>query len=315
MDATLASRWSAAIFARNEGPVIARCIQALEKAGRGAELHITVLLNGTTDGSTAEAQAALRRSGLNGRIYTIAEGDKANAFNQFIHGLRPPAATYFFIDGYAAVAPDALGRLDAALTAAPHAQAAAAVPSTGRSAAQLTEAMQRQPGLHGSLFALRGTFVDRLAALGLRLPLGLYRGDGLIGSFVLHDLDAAGGGWHGERLAVEPRATWAAPSLQPWRLRDLRRHWRRLVQQGRGRLQWSAVRETIYPAGFTALPQDADAQVLRWIAAGRGRRPSFWRDPFAALALAQMRSASPRRDLTPRLIAECVTHEWRALCV
>lgn len=295
-------RWCAVVFARNEAAAIADCLRALARAGHGADLEVSLVLNGSTDASAAIAAEALRETGQRGRVWTIAEPDKANAINQFIHALRPPAETCFFVDAYAAVAPDALAWLHAALAAHPRAQAAAALPSTGRSARRLRRAMLREPGLHGSLFALRGAFLDRMAAQGLRLPLGFYRGDGLIGSLVMHDLDATGGGWRTERLVLEPRATWRVTPGRPWRPADLRRHWRRLVQQGRARLQWPAIRAAIYRGGFTALPADADAHVLRWIEAAPPR--GLWRDPFAALALARMRAALPRQDLTARLLLE-----------
>jgi glycosyltransferase involved in cell wall biosynthesis len=296
-------RWCAVVFARNEAAGIGACLRALARAGHGAELEVCVVLNGSTDASAAVAAEALRETRQRGRIWSIAEGDKANAINQFIHHLRPPAETCFFVDAYAAVAPDALAWLHAALAANPGAQAAAALPTRGLSARRLRRAMRRQPGLHGSLFALRGGFLDRMAAQGLRLPLGFYRGDGLIGSLVLHDLDAMGGGWREERLVLEPRATWRVTPGRPWRLADLQRHWRRLIQQGRARLQWPAVRAAIYPGGFTALPDDADAHVLRWVAQ-TAQAPRLWRDPFAAMALARMRGAPPRQDLTPRLLLE-----------
>lgn len=296
-------QWAAVVFARNEAGSIAGCIAALAAAGRGvADLDIAIILNGTGDDSAGRAAAALRAAGRPGRIWAIEEGCKANAFNQYVHRLRPAARTYFFIDGYAAVAEDALRRLAAALDAAPMAQAAAATPSTGRSAARLRAHMIREPGLHGSLFALRGTFVQRIAQAGFRLPLRMYRGDGLIGSMVLHDLDTADGGWRPERIVVEPGATWRAPDLRPWRARDLRRHWNRLVQQARGRLQWGAVRAAIYPGGYAALPADADDSALRWMAAAPGRQPAFWRDPMGALAMARMRAQPSAGRLSPELL-------------
>lgn len=298
-------RWSALVCARNEQRRIGACLHALAQAAAQNHLHVTVLLNGSTDDTAREAMRSLRDSGLRGRIYAIGQGDKANAFNQFIHRLRPAASTYFFVDGYAAVAPDALARLDAALAQNSIARAAAAVPGTGRSAAALRRQMVAEPGLHGSLFALSGRFVERIAGLGLRLPVGLYRGDGLVGSMVLHDLDAGGGGWEPQRIVVEPAATFHAPAWQPWRPHDLWRHFGRLVQQGRGRLQGQALRAVLYPGGFTALPEDADAHALLWIdAAPAARRPRPWRDPFAALAFMRMRKPKPQVDLMPRLLWE-----------
>ena len=299
-------RWSATVFARNEAASLHGCLRALERAGTGADLHVTVLLNGSTDGSAVIAGRAMRDAGLRGGVWDVAHGDKANAFNQFVHRLRPRADIHFFVDGYAAVAPDALHRLAGRLRETPQAQAAAAVPSVGRSAARLRAGMIEAPGLHGSLFALRETFVARIAAAQLRLPIGFYRGDGLIGSFVLHDLDAASGGWIGSRIVVDADATWTMATPRGAHWRDAKRHWNRLVQQGRGRLQWAAIRDAIYPGGFGALPCDADSATLAWIAAApAARRPSLWRDPFAALAASRMAAAPSGEALLPRLISTC----------
>jgi hypothetical protein len=300
-----ATGWSIAVFGRNEAASIGDCLRAIARAGQGHAPHVTVLLNGTTDGSTALAAQAMRAEGLGGCVYDIPHGDKSHAMNLFLHELRPPAETYFCVDAYARVRPDALRHLAARLAAQPRALAAAAVPSTGRSAPALRRMMLEQSGLHGSLFALRAGFVDRLVAAGLRLPVGLYRGDGMLGAFVLHDLDAAQGGWDTGRIAVAPEASWTTPDWQPWRWRDLRRHLRRLVQQGRGRLESAAMRSIIYERGFAGLPSQADAMVLGWIGADpAARTPSLRRDPFARLALARLRqSAPPSADaLRPRLV-------------
>jgi len=308
-----ANTLSVAVFARDEADRIGPCLQALAVAHAHAPawpmgapaLHVTVLLNGTRDDSERRAAAALTETGLPGRIYAIAHGDKANAINQFLHRLRPPAGTYVFMDGYAAVCADALGLLSRRLAAQPLAHAAAAMPSNGRSAAVMRRDMIAHPGLHGSLFALRGCFVERLVAAGLRLPLGLYRGDGLLGSMVNHDLDAAGGGWLPHRVALEPQASWQAPQWQPWRLRDASRHFHRLVRQGRSRLEWAALREVIYRDGFAGLPAEANAMVLEWLARDpASRKPRFWRDPFAAIALRTMLHAAPPppEALLPRMV-------------
>ena len=295
----MSAPWSAAIFARDEAPSLRACLLALARAAGDQALHVTVLLNGSRDGSAAQAVAALRESGLPGAVHAIAHADKSNAINQYLHRLHPNAETCFCLDGYVAIAPDALRLLADCLAQHPAANAAAAVPREGRSAAGLRAAMREAPGLHGSLFALRGDFVARLVAFGLRLPVGFYRGDGLLGSFALHDLDATAGGWDGRRIAVAPGASWSVPRRQ-----GLLRQWRRRMQQGRGRLQWPAIRAAIYPGGFAALPADADRATLAWIAADPGRRPSPLRDPFAALALARMKPGPTGAALLPALFYE-----------
>ena len=303
--------WEVAVSAHNEAAHLPACLRALALAGQGHRMAVTVLLNGSTDRSPEVAMAAMREAGLRGRVVRIPHADKSNAFNQYAYRLRGRAPVQVFVDAYATVAPDALALLAAALRDAPAAQAAAAVPSSGPSAPALRAQMIEMPGLHGSLFALRGAFLDRFVAAGLRLPLGLYRGDGLLSSLVLHDLDALGGDWQHERIVVEPRATWTAPVVRPWRWRDARRQARRLVQQARGRLQWPVVKDRIYDraaaAGFAALPPQADEAALAWIAADPARRPSWWKDPFGALAVRRMRAAPAapaERDLLPQVLME-----------
>nr|WP_314071103.1 hypothetical protein [uncultured Roseococcus sp.] len=306
-EATEAGLCAVAVFARNEAERIGPCLRALARCEAAPRLHVTLLLNGTTDGSAAVAERVMEKEGLAGAIYDIAYGDKSHAMNLFLHQLRPSAAHYAMIDGYAEVEPPALDRLAAALRRRPDALAAAAVPRTGRSAVALRQQMLDYPGLHGSLFMLRGEFVERLVAAGIRLPRNLYRGDGLIGSLVMHDLDALGGGWVTERVVVEGEASWTVPPAAPWRCRDVRRVARRMLQQGRGRLQTAALRELIYAGGFPSLPEDADRMVLDWIAADpEARTPALQRDPFARLALALMRQARPEplpSELEPRLLA------------
>ncbi|TCH96301.1 hypothetical protein EJV46_20175 [Roseococcus sp. SYP-B2431] len=298
--------WSVAVFARNEAERIGHCLRALARCEDAARLHVTVLLNGTTDGSAAIAASALREARLPGALYDIPHGDKSHAVNLFLHRLRPAAGLYLMMDGYVEIRPDAPRLLARRLARRPDALAAAAVPSTGRSAAALRRSMMEHPGLHGSLFALRGGFVERLARAGLRLPRGLYRGDGLLGSMVLHDLDALGGGWIGSRIAVEPGASWANPPSHLWRWRDLRRHGRRMMQQARGRLQNAALRSALYAGGFAGLPEDADRMLLDWIAADpAARAPRPWKDPLACLALARIRQSGPGpspEGLEPRLL-------------
>jgi glycosyltransferase involved in cell wall biosynthesis len=297
-----------AISAHNEAEHLGNCLRALAVAGRDLRMDVTVLLNGSTDRSPEVATATMRETGLAGKVCRIPYADKSNAFNQYAYRLRVPAPVHVFVDAYASVAPDALLLLMQALQNAPAANAAAAVPSSGRSAAMLREQMLQVPALHGSLFALREGFLDRMTRLGLRLPLNFYRGDGLLSSLVLHDLDALNGGWQHHRLVVEPRATWTVPETQLWRSRDARRQWRRRVQQARGHLQWYPVKAAIYDAGFAALPSQADQATLAWLnAMPAARHPRWWRDPFAMLAIRRMRAqppAPPQQDLLPHTLMQ-----------
>ncbi len=287
--------WSVSIYGRNEAATIGDCLTSVLAAAGGRSLHVAVMLNGCTDRS-AQIAAATARGAAEVDIYTIAHADKSNAWNQFVHRLRPPARTYFFVDAYAAVAPQSFSALARALAEAPGANAAAALPSSGRSAPALREAMLRNGGLHGSLFALSSRFLDRLTQTGWRLPVGLYRGDGLINSMAVHDLGATTP-WQSARVVSSPEATWRTRPQRPFRPADAVRHLRRRVRQARGRMEVAAIQDIIYRAepegGFGALPNWADAMLLDWIAADPARRPTWRSNFFGMLAARNLRRTPP----------------------
>ena len=284
--------WSVAVFARNSANELLPCLEGLAVAAAGRRARITVLLNDTTDHSADVVRGFARDASVEVDVQQITFGDKSNAWNQFIHAVRPEAQTYFFVDSYAVPAAGALAALDQALQDAPWANAAAAVPSSGRSAAATRASMMRTPALHGSLFALRGGFVRRLAASGLRLPAGLYRGDGLIGSFVVNDLDGRTFAWNLKLISVAPDATWTVTPVsklrRPWQI------WSRLQRQARGLMEDQAIKELTYHKGFERLPRYADAMIESWMAADPAtRRPSWRRNPLGWLAA---RKLQPHRE-------------------
>jgi hypothetical protein len=281
---------SIAVFARNEAASLPGCLAALDAALEGLEASITVVLNGTTDGSAAAVAgfAAASRHPL--RLFDISFADKSNAWNQYVHALAPPAALHVFVDASATVTPGAIRALAAALAENPFAQAAAALPSCGRSAPAQRAQMRRSPSLHGSLHALRGDFLARIRAAGIRLPVGLYRGDGLIGSLVVHDLDALATPWNTDRIALAEEATWRVAPLSPLRPRDLRRLWNRRIQQARGHFEDLALKECIYTDNFTGLPLFADRMVAVWLK----RNPEAVSGRAIFPRLARTRLANPR---------------------
>jgi hypothetical protein len=295
--------WSVSVYARNESATLAHCLRNIVRAVGERQAHITVMLNGVTDDSCEVAAAAARSSPVPIAIYAIAFGDKANALNQFIHRVRPEADVYFFVDGYAMVDPAAFAELEKCLKEYPAANGAAAVPSTGRSAAALRTRMLAEGGIHGSLFALRGRFLDRLTAKGLKLPIGLYYGDGYLNSLASHDLDSSSP-WRPSLVPAAIRATWTMRPLSPFRWQDLKRQWNRMIRVRRGRFETAAIKKVIYPGGFQAMPAFSSTLLLDWFSANPERRPSLWRDPFGWLATRQLRHPTLPKDdiLLPRLL-------------
>ncbi|WP_165982286.1 glycosyltransferase family A protein [Dankookia rubra] len=293
---------SVAVFARNEAAGLQDCLRALGVALDGLDASITVVLNDTTDGSAGVVRLYAKSSPSPMRLFEIRFGDKSNAWNQYVHALAPAASMHVFVDGYAMVTPDAIRALAAALAEHPQAHAAAALPSCGRSAPSQRAAMRRSPALHGSLHALRGTFLDRIRAAGIYLPIGLYRGDGLVGSLVVHDLDARANAWDTGRIALAEAATWTVAPLSPFRPRDLRRLWNRRIQQARGGFEDAALKECIYSGNYGSLPRFADYMVADWLQ----RNPVALQGRSLFPRLARARLASPRAPAKALLEASMV---------
>lgn len=297
--------WSIAVFARNERPTIVSCLEHVARAAGTRDAHVTVVLNGSSDGSAQALEQAAPRIGVPFSVYDIPYPDKSNAINQVITRLWGETEVGFMVDAYAMITPNAFTALAAALDGSAMARAAAAVPSVGRSAAAMAAEMQVNPGLHGSLFALRGDFIARMRETGFRIPTGLYRGDGLLGSAIMHDLDALRTPWTNAFMAVAPEATWSFRPLSPWNHADRKRHWNRLLRQGRGQLEDMAIKRIIYEGNYAALPDHASDLIRYLVKADRAEVLRCLKArPLGALAIPEaLRAKAPDpADLMPRLV-------------
>jgi hypothetical protein len=259
-------KWSVTVFAKDEIGSIELCLSAIDAACGDTDSHVTVVINGSRD-DTYKSVLRYRQlcSSRPLSIFMIPFGDKANAWNKFIYDLRPRAHTYFFVDAYAVVEEHAFQLLASALSNNILANAATGVPSAGRCAAAVAARMHAMGGLHGALHALPLQFVDRICENRFRLPIGLYRGDGLIGSMAMHDLDPLVHPWWPRRVIVVDAATWTQRILSPFRPRDVRRQCSRMVRQARGRLENQAIKKIIYRCGYGGLPAFADDMIAEWL--------------------------------------------------
>ncbi|WP_026340596.1 glycosyltransferase family 2 protein [Thioalkalivibrio sp. ALJT] len=296
--------WSICVFASREGARIRDCLSALQQTtSTWPAVELTVVVNGPAPATASAAQEALGGWRHPARVVEIALGDKANAWNQYIHGLRPEARWHLFVDGY--VVPDTvgLGVLREHCEAAPAAQTAATGMPAGAhaGAVQMRDFVMRHGGILGGLHALRGEFVERLVARGLFQPWGLYRGDGLIGSWVCHDLDPCVNRWDKQRIIPVPQATWQGERLAPWSPRDLRTHWRRMHRQAQGRMENRAIKDIIYREGYEGLPESARDLVAHALELGPGSndRSLFrrWLRTRAARSLRQAATPAPEAFL------------------
>ncbi len=285
--------WHIAVYCQNEDDRLAACLAGIYHATEGIRVAVTVLVNGSTDGSAAIAHAWTERDrtgAFDVSVVETAHADKSEAINRFFYELRRPAEFYFGIDGFTIVEPDALKTMVVALREDGHAHAASGYCTNGR-----TELGVGGPGaLRGCFYALRGSFVQMIVSRNIRLPLGLYRGDGLLGSMVAHSLDPVRKRWDNARALQVAGARYSIRQLSVVKPSDLRRQFRRRVRQARGVLENAAIKEIIYRRGFEGLPSNADVMIDQYLLILPVPKVGLAQLPFMALAVSHVRRAIAR---------------------
>lgn len=264
--------WTVAIIAARESiETLARCIKATLTACASHGAVIDVVINGNP--ALAEQAATLVRSGTldqgpsTMRVWSIAVGDKAHAWNQYVHHIWPGSEIAYFLDGYVEARRDAFGALSRRLAEAPEALGVTGVPSAGRSAAKTREYMLQHGGIQGNMHALSGAAMAGMRERGLRLPLGLYRTDSLVGAFLLLNLAPESAKWEPKRMVVAGDATWDIPGQSSLTFRNVKAQFKRILRQAQGELENRALREhmTVRRLPAQQLPETAAELVKQWI--------------------------------------------------
>ena len=266
--------WPVMVLAHNEERHIAACLDSIFAADPDRSFEVYVMANGCTDRTEAIVSEYSRKR-PDVRLVSIVLGDKCNAWNVFVHETVPKHCpgrdVYFFMDGDATSEPFAFTAMARALGATPYANAAAAVPLSGRNANRDRDAMLREHALVANLYALRGSFVERLIQERVRVPLKLEGDDGMIGAFVKWDLKPTTNGTDDKRIVVCPDAGFRFESFTPTRLSDWKVYWKRAVRYGRRNYEFRLLGPWVESKGIGALPIDvtelypqSDGLSLRW---------------------------------------------------
>jgi glycosyltransferase involved in cell wall biosynthesis len=283
------------VFTRNEDG-LAECIESILASDGSFISRITVIVNGSSGSFVQEARRLKARYGDILRVFEIPLGDKSHAWNQYVYGVNEKHAFHAFVDAYVRVRPNAIRLLVQALEGNARAVAATGVPSMGRQARALAAEMNLRGGLHGSLHVLRGTFIERIRAAGIRLPIGLYRGDGLIGSMAMHDLAPLETPFDKALIEVVGDATWEFNPLNPLNLADMKRYWRRRIRQARGRYENAYLKTIIYTGGYNSLPVHLDPPLLEFTSHASVKPRSAEEAFFMWLARREISTAIPSEE-------------------
>lgn len=253
-------RWSIAVFAHNEAGNIRAALRSVVAAAADYPVAVYVLANGCTDATVDEVRAC---AGFlpNLWLVEIALGDKANAWNSFVHRLLRDEQVdgleaCFFMDGDVTLGAGALPLLASSLHAAPEADAAGGMPASGRDRDPWRRRMVMNGMLAGNLYALRGRFVRGLREARIRIPVGLIGEDFLVSWLV------ANIAWGGRETAPVPRtvfnpcAEFSFRSLSPWHPVDYRTYLRRRWRYTLRGIQFHMLITLLVEEGLAAMPAD-----------------------------------------------------------
>ena len=281
--------WCIAVFARNEEVRIGDCLTAIARASDGVRTRVILIINGSSDKTSEVALGLLPSLGLQASVYTVEIACKSHAMNLFIHDLRTMAKIYFFVDATTFVEPTALHALADALNKRADIMAVSGLPINGRGAARMRRDAIQSSKLFGQMFAVRQQCLDQLIMLGRRLPIGLYRCDGLFVGFICWETDGIAHERAMPRVATIPESEWRIRPISWFRWNDIKAGFNRLVRQGRGRLENQSWNSILWTQGFGALPRFADDMILEWLKTNRPRKETFPDWFFTWLALRRVR--------------------------
>jgi glycosyltransferase involved in cell wall biosynthesis len=246
--------WPVAAFAHNEARNIIACLDSLQAAS-SHPFECYVLANACTD-RTETLVREYSANHPNVHLVSIALGDKANAWNVFMHEVVPSGALhYFFIDGDVRATPGALDNMAQALSLHPQANGVSAMPKSGRGVEAFQRDMLKNNGVAGNLYGLRGAFVERMRAQAIKMPIGTIGEDALMGAMLKWDL-RGDTRWDNSKVVVAQEAGFEFESVSPWLPREWKKYFRRRVRYSVRGYQNKMLGCAIQPSGFIALPRE-----------------------------------------------------------
>jgi glycosyltransferase involved in cell wall biosynthesis len=245
---------SIAVFAYNEEERIQACLDAIAMMSAEARIVAHVLINGCTDG-TERVVRGYQARGFELRAVNIGRGDKANAWNHYVHAVAPDEAqVHVFTDGDMTITKGSIAGFLRCFAAHPDANGMAGLPATGRSRQALHDQLVNRREMAGNLYALRGTCVAAFRRRGVRLPIGLFGEDGLVTTLVKWDLDTRGP-CHDERVGACKAATFAYPPLSPWNPSHVAIYRKRKMRYAVRQQQANMLYPLLFESGVEAMPE------------------------------------------------------------
>lgn len=274
------------VLAHNEEARIAQCLNSLPLGEADVAIHVVV--NGSTD-ATAAIAGGVAAAARNVTVHIYKEGGKARSWNRFLFDeLDGFHETHIFVDGDAEIVPGSVQALQQALKQKPQANAASGLPMNGRKMDYYQQAMRRDHGLFGDLYALRGDFLKRMKVDGIRLPDDVVGDDGLICAMAKTNL-ADESQWNDYRVAICDGAGFLCEPVSLLNPKSWRMQYRRMINYSVRHFQNAMISRIMRDTGPKGLPRLL-SEIYRRELPGmqpRGRPELYWFDRLALKRMAR----------------------------
>lgn len=292
---------SIAVFTSRE--TLDEIVGTLQSIAQAAEkpMLIDVITNGNRALSDELAAASPRLTAMlpdhvGLRLWWVALGNKAHAWNQYVATIWPETEIAFFIDGYVHIRPDLLTLAEQTLQESPGAIAVSGFPLSGRSSETVQAVLHEDGGLHGNFFAINKATMSALRARQITLPLGLYGFDTVLGGFLGYGLDPQNNAWDIQhRVTTAAGLHWHVREKQWWNVVDLRTQFKRILNNALRVLVRKATIEylSVQKRPPEQLPKTIETYILEWAAAHPGQL-------YRALSISPLSLIAYRKLQKPR---------------
>jgi glycosyltransferase involved in cell wall biosynthesis len=281
---SMSRRISVCVFACNEAASIADSLAALMESGLGPEDQVHVVVNGSSDATDDIARNFAARDGRVS-VHVLGFGDKANAWNHYVHRIADDGAHHVFMDGDVRPGSGAIGALCAALDDHADALAASALPRGGRRSPAWARQILENHGMPGNLYMLRDTTVARMRARRFFLPVGLVGDDTFLRWMLLRDLDPSSE-IRKDRIRPAALACFEYDSFPVASFSGLRALYKRHRRYSRRDMEMELLTEHLAGKGLAALPRYIselypNAKLTSALRGGRRLRQVFFLSSYA----------------------------------
>lgn len=167
---------SFAVFAHNEQDLIGECLDSLLSELKGLEGRIVVLVNGSSD-RTLEIVKSYQAHHSNVEHVNLKFGDKANAWNYYVHSIADESSAHFFVDGDITISERSVKSILEVMASDEHALAFSTLPSGGRKSKSWARTVMKYHGLPGAFYGLPNSTLKAMRDIQFYMPVGLVGDD------------------------------------------------------------------------------------------------------------------------------------------